>query len=113
MNWLALNWHDGLPQPWANLGLAIVAVICGSVVGVEREKKEKPAGFRTLTLVSLGSAVFMMLSFAVAGERGDPGRIAAQVVTGIGFLGGGAILRGSGAVTGMIFRSGRYPLRTR
>src|SRR5438309_1976029 len=100
MNWLALNWREALAQPWANLSLAIVAVLCGSVVGAEREKKEKPAGFRTLTLVSLGSAIFTMLSFAVAREKGDPGRIAAQIVTGIGFLGGGAILRGGGGVTG-------------
>jgi putative Mg2+ transporter-C (MgtC) family protein len=101
MNWLLDDWHRLIPAPWANIALAIIAVICGSIVGAEREKKEKPAGFRTLTLVSLGSAVFTMVSFAIAGKGADPGRVAAQIVTGIGFLGAGSILRGAGGVTGL------------
>ncbi|MDB6037699.1 MAG: MgtC/SapB family protein [Verrucomicrobiales bacterium] len=82
-----------------NIFLAIISVICGSIVGIEREKKEKPAGFRTLTLVCLGSAVFTMAS--VSFSRGDPSRIAAQIVSGVGFLGAGAILRGAVGVSGM------------
>ncbi|HYV28465.1 MAG TPA: MgtC/SapB family protein [Candidatus Eisenbacteria bacterium] len=99
MNWLIGDWHTVLGPPWAEILLALIAVICGSIVGAEREKKEKPAGLRTLTLVSLGSAVFTMAS--VSFGQGDPSRVAAQVVTGIGFLGAGAILRGSAGVTGM------------
>ncbi|MBI3876980.1 MAG: MgtC/SapB family protein [Verrucomicrobia bacterium] len=99
MNWLTQSWHELLGQPWANLALALVAVICGSIVGAERERKEKPAGLRTLTLVSLGSAVFTMVSISFS--HGDPGRIASQIVTGIGFLGAGAILRGQAGITGM------------
>ena len=99
MPWLLQNWHSALGEPWANMLLALVAVACGSIVGAEREKKEKPAGLRTLTLVSLGAAVFTMIS--VSFDRGDPGRVAAQIVSGIGFLGACAILRGSGGVTGV------------
>ena len=101
MNSLFLDWRAWLAQPWANIVLAIVAILCGSIVGAERERKEKPAGLRTLTLVTLGSAVFTMLSIAMTRDKGDPGRIASQIVTGIGFLGGGAILRNTGVVTGM------------
>ena len=101
MSSLFLDWRAWLAQPWANIVLAIVAILCGSIVGAERERKEKPAGLRTLTLVTLGSAVFTMLSIAMTRDKGDPGRIASQIVTGIGFLGGGAILRNTGVVTGM------------
>ena len=101
MSWLVGDWHQELPAIWSNISLAIVAVICGAIVGIERQKKEKSAGFRTMMLVALGSAVFTMLSFAIAGSRSDPGRIAAQIVTGIGFLGAGAILRGPMGVQGL------------
>jgi putative Mg2+ transporter-C (MgtC) family protein len=96
---LTENWRSFFGQPSANILLAVVAVICGSVVGAERQKKEKPAGLRTLTLVSLGSATFTMISIAFSG--GEPRYIAAQIVSGIGFLGAGAIMRGSVGVTGM------------
>ena len=89
MEWLIGDWHQLLPTPWANIALCLVATACGIVVGAEREKKEKAAGLRTMTLVSLGAAIFTMISVAVAGSQGDPGRIAAQIVTGIGFLGAG------------------------
>jgi putative Mg2+ transporter-C (MgtC) family protein len=81
--------------------LALTAVICGAVVGAEREKREKPAGLRTLVLVCLGSAAFTMASYAFVTTTGDSGRVAAQIVTGIGFLGAGAILHGSGIIRGM------------
>ncbi len=99
MRWLVGNWRELIPSPWLNIALAIVAVLCGSIVGAERERKEKPAGFRTLTLVSLGSAVFTMMAYAFPGS--DPTRIVSQIVTGVGFLGAGAILRGNLGVTGM------------
>jgi len=99
MEWFIRDWHSLFPHVVVNPLLALVAVVCGSIVGVERERREKPAGLRTLTLVSLGAAVFTMISISM--DKGDPGRIAAQVVTGIGFLGAGVILRGAGGVTGM------------
>ena len=75
-----------------------LAGLCGALIGLEREIRGKAAGFRTYMLICLGSAMFMMLSQLVAqsvspGRMSDPGRIAAQVVTGIGFLGAGAIIQ--------------------
>jgi len=85
---------------------ALLAIVCGGLVGVEREVRRKPAGFKTNILICLGSMLFMWLSSHVAGllgegVRGDPGRIAAQVVTGIGFLGAGTIIHSRGYVSGL------------
>ena len=90
-----------MAAPWLQILLALVSVACGAIVGAEREKREKPAGLRTLILVCLGSTAFTMASFAFMTTTGDSGRVAAQIVTGIGFLGAGAILHGSGFVRGM------------
>jgi putative Mg2+ transporter-C (MgtC) family protein len=100
-HWLVGDWRGWLPAPWVQIGLALTSVVCGAIVGSEREKHEKPAGFRTLVLVCLGSASFTMASYAFTTTTGDAGRVAAQIVTGIGFLGAGAILHGSGFVRGM------------
>jgi putative Mg2+ transporter-C (MgtC) family protein len=78
-----------------------VAAVCGAVIGAEREKKFKPAGLRTMILIGMGSAAFTMMSFALAGPGGDRGRVAAQIVSGIGFLGAGAILHGGSGVRGL------------
>ncbi len=99
MSWLLSDWHEQLPAGWANAALAFVAVLCGAIVGIEREKKAKGAGLRTLMLVSLGAAVFTMAD--LAWPQDARGRIAAQIVTGIGFLGAGAILRGPLGVQGL------------
>jgi putative Mg2+ transporter-C (MgtC) family protein len=88
-----------MPWPWAHVALALAAVLCGAIVGMERERKEKPAGMRTLSLVCLGATIFTMVSYLFAD---DPARVAAQVVTGIGFLGAGVILRDSGGVSGTV-----------
>lgn len=67
-----------------------VAVACGAVLGIERRRRlTHPAGIRTMTLVTAGSAVFMLVSQFGFGEDADPARIAAQVVTGVGFIGAG------------------------
>src|SRR5262249_24569658 len=95
------NWHELLPHPWAPVLLAPFAAFCGSLVGMEREHKEKPAGIRTMSLVGLGSALFTMIGFAFTSKTGDSGRGGAQIVTGIGFLGGGIIVRGEGSVHGI------------
>jgi putative Mg2+ transporter-C (MgtC) family protein len=79
------------------VGLALAAV-----VGWERELQQMPAGFRTHALVGLGAALFTVISgFAFTGVAADPTRIAAQIVTGIGFLGGGVILHHGGTVRGL------------
>ncbi len=80
----------------------LVAILAGGAIGLERELRRKPAGLRTNILICLGSALLMDLSIRIAGTSGgDPGRIAAQVVTGIGFLGAGTILHARGTITGL------------
>jgi len=100
-DWVVGDLRGLLPAPWVQIGLALTSVVGGAIVGAEREKHEKPAGFRTLVLVCLGSASFTMASYAFTTNTGDSGRVAAQIVTGIGFLGAGAILHGSRIVRGM------------
>jgi putative Mg2+ transporter-C (MgtC) family protein len=100
-SWLWESWRVHAPGPWVDPALALVAVLCGLIIGGERQRREKPAGLRTLALVCLGSAVFTMLSFAFTSTTGDSGRVAAQIVTGIGFLGAGVILHGKRIVTGV------------
>ncbi len=79
----------------------LLAAGLGAAIGVERELRQKPAGLRTNILIALGSALFVAVSIAFGHAGGTPDRIAAQVVTGIGFLGGGAILRSGTSVHGM------------
>jgi putative Mg2+ transporter-C (MgtC) family protein len=81
------------------------AVLSGALIGIERERKGKPAGFRTNTLICFGSALYMMASefiiVQLGGSSVDPTRIAAQVVTGIGFIGAGTIIQARGTITGL------------
>jgi putative Mg2+ transporter-C (MgtC) family protein len=98
-----LNWDESL------LRLSLAAVL-GGMIGVERELREREAGLRTHLLVALGSALFTIVgaygfhAFLDSGQsvvRADPTRIAAQIVTGIGFLGAGAIIRQGLSVRGL------------
>lgn len=84
----------------ALLRLALAAAL-GGAIGLEREYRRKSAGLRTNMLISLGSALFSILSIELGAAAGSPDRIAAQVVTGIGFLGAGAILRSGENVHGL------------
>lgn len=95
---------------WEVLGRLAIAASLGGVLGVEREWRDHEAGFRTHLLVCLGSAIFTIVSaygfesFLRSGDavvRADPTRIAAQIVTGIGFLGAGAIIRQGMNVRGL------------
>ena len=79
----------------------LLATGLGAAIGVEREIHQKPAGLRTNMLIALGSVVFTMVSIQIAHAGGSSDRIAAQIVTGIGFVGGGAILRSGKNVHGM------------
>ncbi len=99
----SLTWEEALLR-------VVVAAALGGAVGLERELREREAGFRTHMLVSVGSALFTIVSayafrdFLVNGGsvvRADPTRIAAQIVTGIGFLGAGAIIRQGLSVRGL------------
>lgn len=83
------------------------SLLCGGLIGLERELKQKAAGLKTLMLICLGAALYTSLSVIVAatfaneGFWGDPARIAAQIVPGIGFLGAGAIIQSRGNVLGL------------
>jgi putative Mg2+ transporter-C (MgtC) family protein len=80
----------------------LVAAVLGGIIGIEREIREHTAGFRTHILVSVGAAAFTLASsYGLNGTGFDPNRISAQIVTGIGFLGAGAILRYGVSVRGL------------
>lgn len=109
----------GLPQPWIVelrldlLGRLLLATLLGGLIGLEREISGKPAGLRTNLLICVGATLLMELSIeladmanganAAAGVtfRSDPGRIAAQIVSGVGFIGAGTILRARGNIVGL------------
>ena len=79
-----------------------VGLVLGAVIGFERELQRQPAGFRTHSLVSLGAALFTVVSaFGFGGDLVDPTRIAAQIVSGIGFIGAGTILQYRGHIRGL------------
>ena len=84
----------------------VLSAVLSAIIGIEREIKHRAAGLRTHILVSVGATLFMMISVNIAftyGQAGaaDPGRIAAGVVTGIGFLGAGAIIRYGSNIKGL------------
>lgn len=77
----------------------LVSMLIGLLIGVEREYRSKPAGLRTLMLVSVGSCIFTMLSIKIG--TGNPDRLAANIITGIGFLGAGAIFKDDNRINGL------------
>src|SRR5262245_36897314 len=79
----------------------LLAAGLGAAIGIERELRQKPAGLRTNILIAVGAALFTIVSVEIGTPGGTADRIAAQIVTGIGFLGAGAIIRGRGNVHGM------------
>lgn len=78
-----------------------LAIVLSGIIGFERELHGRPAGLRTHVLVSVGAALVMLISIDGFGGSGDPARLAAQVVSGIGFLGAGAIIRDGGDIKGI------------
>ncbi len=80
----------------------VVAIICGGIIGLERQLRGKPAGIRTSILICLGTEVFVSLGALITdGTGADPSRVVGQVVTGIGFLGAGVIMAKEGLVQGV------------
>jgi putative Mg2+ transporter-C (MgtC) family protein len=79
----------------------LLAAGLGAALGLERELHRKPAGLRTNMLIAVGSALFSLVSIQLARQGGASDRVAANIVTGVGFLGGGAILRSGRNVVGM------------
>lgn len=87
----------------------LLSLLLGCMIGYERKRKGQMAGVRTFALISMGAAIAMIVSIYVAGAfdvKGDPTRIAAQVVSGIGFLGAGAIIQMKGSVRGLTTAAG-------
>ena len=86
-------------------GKLVLAIVLGGAIGLERELKGKPAGLRTNILICLGAALLTDVSMTMVMQNGtrvgDPARLAAQIVSGVGFLGAGTIMQGSGMVTGL------------
>jgi len=94
--------QEVLAMPEVTMALRLIlAALLGGIVGYQRERAEKPAGLRTHILVALGATLFTVVSLYGFGSGSDPTRIAAQVVTGIGFLGAGTILREREQVQGL------------
>jgi putative Mg2+ transporter-C (MgtC) family protein len=80
----------------------LLAALLGGIIGAEREWRNKEAGLRTNILITIGSALFTLMSIELTdGRTGDTSRVAAQIVTGIGFLGAGAIMRTNGGIQGL------------
>jgi putative Mg2+ transporter-C (MgtC) family protein len=86
---------------WEMVIRLVIAAFLGAVIGYERARAKKPAGIRTHLLVCMGAALFTVISIYGFGENGDPSRVAAGVVVGIGFLGAGTILRQEKGVAGL------------
>ena len=83
-----------------------LALVLGGALGLERQYHDKPAGFATNCLICLGAMLFTVLSEFMSEQGGDPGRIAAQVVTGVGFIGAGSILRDGNKISGLTTAAG-------
>lgn len=93
---------DIIVWEWSDLLKAVLSLLAGFVLGFEREWKDKSAGFKTISIICLGSTLFSLLSMKVAvGESEDATRIASYVVSGIGFLGAGVIFKDGVTVNGL------------
>lgn len=101
-----------MPTEWELVGRTVVAALAGGLIGLDRQVLNKPAGIRTHMLVAAGAALFVAASILILGDaalvdgRGDAVRIPAAIVTGVGFLGAGAILRSGERVHGLTTAAG-------
>ena len=87
----------------------LLSIFCGSLIGFERELKDKPAGMRTYMLISVGATMFTLIGVYFAEQWdgiADPMRVAAQIVTGVGFLGAGTIMYARGRISGLTSAAG-------
>ena len=109
------NIYQDIISPEVNLTGAIaklvLSMLLGATIGIERRRKGQIAGMRTFALISMGATLAMLISIYIPQEylglkNGDPGRIAAQVVSGVGFLGAGAIIQMKGSVCGLTTAAG-------
>lgn len=94
---------EGLSHELIGVACVVASAVCGAVIGMDRERRHKPAGLRTLVLIALGSTVFTIVSLLLSERKdmADPARLAAQIIPGVGFLGAGAIMQSRGGVVGL------------
>jgi len=97
ITWLA-SLLDFDPFTWQGIATSL---LCGTIVGAERQMRGKPVGIRTATLITLGTYAFIVCALSIRSEMTDPSRIIGQVITGIGFLGAGVMLTRRGVVFGV------------
>lgn len=98
---------------WSSVFKLLLSLLLGGLIGLERRQRGQVAGMRTFALISMGATLAMLISIYIPQEylglkNGDPGRIAAQVISGIGFLGAGAIIQMKGAVRGLTTAAGLW-----
>ena len=107
--------YNDIISPDVNLTNAVIklvlSLLLGATIGIERRRKGQIAGLRTFALISMGATLAMLISISIPQvylglKNGDPGRIAAQVVSGVGFLGAGAIIQMKGSVRGLTTAAG-------
>ena len=93
-----IDFFDITPYRWHSI---LIAIICGSMIGCERQVRGKPVGIRTASLITLGTYLFMATSSTFAEGSYDPSRVMGQIITGVGFLGAGVIMARDGAILGV------------
>jgi putative Mg2+ transporter-C (MgtC) family protein len=95
--------NTGIPEDLLmDVAKIFIAMLCGGIIGIERELKDKPAGLRTIILVSTGSCLFVIFGLRASELfNEEAGRIMGPIITGIGFLGAGTIIRSKGSVRGL------------
>lgn len=94
-------------DPFVFAGNVALAALLGTIIGVERELNQHPAGLRTNALVAVGAALFVSVT-ALLGDTNSPSRVASYIVSGVGFLGGGAILKEGATVRGLTTAAGLW-----
>jgi len=93
-----IDFFDIAPYRWHSI---IIAIICGAMIGCERQIRGKPVGIRTASLITLGTYLFMATSSTFAEGSYDPSRVMGQIITGVGFLGAGVMMARDGAIVGV------------
>ncbi len=93
-----IDFFDITPYQWHSI---FTAIICGGMIGCERQVRGKPVGIRTASLITLGTYLFMATSYSFPEGSYDPTRVMGQIITGVGFLGAGVMMARDGAVVGV------------
>ena len=95
---MTTDWWDIAPLGWENI---LVCLVCGTLVGLERQLRGKPVGIRTSSLIILGTYCFLAIGAALSPQSADQARVLGQLITGIGFLGAGVMMTRDGQVLGV------------